>query len=127
MYSIIGRLKDILCEEPGMTNRTLHRLTEAIKKAPAHLGEQTAEMLSTLAPREEVILRMRFGIGQKATTLEELSQQLSLTHELIRQIEVQALRKVRQRTRSLYSRASLGTLNRGSQAITTSSLNHKLS
>ena len=88
-----------------MTNHILRRSSGATRKAPVRLGEQTEKILSTLAPREEMILRMRFGIGRKASTLEELSQQFSLTGELLRQIEVQALRKVRERTRSVYPRA----------------------
>jgi DNA-directed RNA polymerase sigma subunit (sigma70/sigma32) len=104
MFCITGHFKDTLCED-YMTNRTLHRSAGTTRKAPVHLGEQTEKVLSTLAPREEMILRMRFGIGQKASTLEELSQQFSLTGELLRQIEVQALRKVRERTRSIYPRA----------------------
>jgi DNA-directed RNA polymerase sigma subunit (sigma70/sigma32) len=79
------------------------------RRAPAHLGEQTTKVLSTLPPREEMILRMRFGIGRRAGSLEDLSRQFSLTYEGIRQIEVEALRKVRQRTRSFYSRASFAT------------------
>jgi RNA polymerase primary sigma factor len=104
MFSIIGHFKDNLCED-DMTNRTLVRSAGTTRKVPVHLGEQTEKVLSTLAPREEMILRMRFGIGRKASTLEELSQQFSLTGELRRQIEVQALRKVRERTRSTYPRA----------------------
>jgi DNA-directed RNA polymerase sigma subunit (sigma70/sigma32) len=66
MFSITGHFKDILCED-DMTNRTLHRSARATRKAPVHFGEQTEKVLSTLAPREEMILRMRFGIGQKAS------------------------------------------------------------
>ena len=84
MFSITGHFEDILCED-DMTNRTLHRSARATRKAPVHFGEQTEKVLSTLAPREEMILRMRFGIGQKASTLEELPQQFSLTGELLRQ------------------------------------------
>jgi RNA polymerase primary sigma factor len=65
------------------------------------LEEQVEKILSTLAPREEMILRMRFGIGQRAGTLKELSGQFSLTCERIRQIELKALRKVRGSARSL--------------------------
>ena len=111
MLSITIHLKGILCEDSIMTNSTLNRSATTTKKAPVHLGEQTEKVLSTLAPREEMILRMRFGIGQKASTLEELSRQFSLKRGLIRQIEVQALRKMRERTRSLYSRASFATFS----------------
>jgi|SRR6266404_512818 RNA polymerase primary sigma factor len=78
-------------------------------KPSTSLTEQTRKVLSTLAPREEMILRMRFGIGQRAGNLENLALQFSLTSERVRQIEVEALRKVRQRTRSFYSRASFVT------------------
>jgi RNA polymerase primary sigma factor len=57
--------------------------------------------LATLTPREETILRKRFGIGEeKAHTLEELGQQFGLTRERIRQIEARALRKLRHPSRS---------------------------
>jgi DNA-directed RNA polymerase sigma subunit (sigma70/sigma32) len=81
-----------------MTKGALHRSADTLVKAPAQLGEQTGKILSTLAPREEMVLRMRYGIGQKASTLEEISQQFLLPSELLRRIEVRALRKVRERT-----------------------------
>ena len=68
------------------------------------LEEQTRKVLATLTPREEQILRMRFGIGEKTDyTLEEVVQKFAVTPERIRQIEATALRKLRnpQRTRSL--------------------------
>jgi RNA polymerase primary sigma factor len=66
-----------------------------------NLGEQTRKVLATLTPREEQILRMRFGIGQKADyTLEEVGKQFAVTRERIRQIEAKALRKLRQTGRS---------------------------
>jgi len=66
-----------------------------------NLGEQTRKVLATLTPREEQILRMRFGIGQKTDyTLEEVGQQFAVTRERIRQIEAKALRKLRQTGRS---------------------------
>jgi DNA-directed RNA polymerase sigma subunit (sigma70/sigma32) len=118
MFSVTGHFKDTLCED-DMTNRILHRSAGATRKASVHLSEQTEKVLSTLAPREEMILRMRFGIGQKARTLEELSRQFSLTGELLRQIEVQALRRVRERTRSIYQRA-IRTFNTRVHATSTS-------
>jgi RNA polymerase primary sigma factor len=58
--------------------------------------EQAEAALATLSPREERVLRLRFGIGQRdAHTLEQIGQQFSLTRERIRQIENQALRKLR--------------------------------
>jgi hypothetical protein len=66
-----------------------------------NLGEQTRKMLATLTPREEQILRMRFGIGQKTDyTLEEVGKQFAVTRERIRQIEAKAPRKLRQTGRS---------------------------
>ena len=65
------------------------------------LGEQTRKVLATLTPREEQILRMRFGIGLKSDcTLEEVGKQFAVTRERIRQIEAKALRKLRQTGRS---------------------------
>ena len=66
-----------------------------------NLGEQTRKVLATLTPREEQILRMRFGIGQKTDyKLEEVGKQFAVTRERIRQIEAKALRKLRQTGRS---------------------------
>jgi len=68
------------------------------------LEEQTRKVLATLTPREEQILRMRFGIGERTDyTLEEVGQKFAVTRERIRQIEAKALRKLRnpQRVRTL--------------------------
>ncbi len=66
-----------------------------------NLAEQTRKVLATLTPREEKVLRMRFGIGEKAdNTLEEVGQDFAVTRERIRQIEAKALRKLRHPTRS---------------------------
>jgi RNA polymerase primary sigma factor len=65
------------------------------------LEEQTRKVLATLTPREEQILRMRFGIGEKSDyTLEEVGQRFAVTRERIRQIEAKALRKLRHPSRS---------------------------
>ncbi|MFN2257665.1 MAG: RNA polymerase sigma factor RpoD [Desulfuromonadaceae bacterium] len=73
-------------------------LEEAIK---GNLSAQTAEVLSSLSPREEKVLRMRFGIGEKSDhTLEEVGQDFSVTRERIRQIEAKALRKLRHPSRA---------------------------
>ncbi|WP_298432370.1 RNA polymerase sigma factor RpoD [Geobacter sp.] len=72
---------------------------EAVIKA--NLSEQTARVLATLTPREEKVLRMRFGIGEKSDhTLEEVGQDFEVTRERIRQIEAKALRKLRHPSRS---------------------------
>lgn len=66
-----------------------------------NLAEQTRKVLATLTPREEKVLRMRFGIGEKSDhTLEEVGQDFDVTRERIRQIEAKALRKLRHPTRS---------------------------
>ena len=66
-----------------------------------NLERQTEEVLKTLTPREERVLRLRFGIGDGCDhTLEEVGQQFDVTRERIRQIEAKALRKLRHPTRS---------------------------
>ncbi len=65
-----------------------------------NLSEQTRKVLATLTPREEKVLRMRFGIGEKYDhTLEEVGQSFQVTRERIRQIEAKALRKLRHPSR----------------------------
>lgn len=72
---------------------------EAVIKS--NLSESTAKVLATLTPREEKVLRMRFGIGEKSDhTLEEVGQDFEVTRERIRQIEAKALRKLRHPSRS---------------------------
>jgi len=67
----------------------------------SNLRETTTKILSTLTPREERVLRMRFGIGMNTDhTLEEVGQQFSVTRERIRQIEAKALRKLKHPSRS---------------------------
>jgi RNA polymerase primary sigma factor len=67
----------------------------------ANLSEQTKKVLTTLTPKEEKVLRMRFGIGEKYDhTLEEVGQDFDVTRERIRQIEAKALRKLRHPSRS---------------------------
>ena len=66
-----------------------------------NLADQTRRVLATLTPREEKVLRMRFGIGENSDhTLEEVGQDFSVTRERIRQIEAKALRKLRHPSRS---------------------------
>jgi RNA polymerase primary sigma factor len=65
------------------------------------LSEQTRKVLATLTPKEEKVLRMRFGIGEESDhTLEEVGQDFDVTRERIRQIEAKALQKLRRRSRS---------------------------
>ena len=67
----------------------------------SNLREVTSQVLSTLTPREERVLRMRFGIGMNSDhTLEEVGKQFSVTRERIRQIEAKALRKLKHPTRA---------------------------
>ena len=74
----------------------------------ANLRETTAHVLGTLTPREERVLRMRFGIGMNTDhTLEEVGQQFNVTRERIRQIEAKALRKLKHPNRSRRLRSFL--------------------
>jgi RNA polymerase primary sigma factor len=74
----------------------------------ANLRETTTRVLATLTPREERVLRMRFGIGMNTDhTLEEVGQQFSVTRERIRQIEAKALRKLKHPSRSRKLRSFL--------------------
>ena len=78
--------------------KALMPLEQAIK---SNLSEATTKILSTLTPREERVLRMRFGVGMNTDhTLEEVGLQFSVTRERIRQIEAKALRKLKHPSRS---------------------------
>ncbi|MCD6569157.1 MAG: RNA polymerase sigma factor RpoD [Deltaproteobacteria bacterium] len=73
-----------------------------------NLSEQARRVLATLTPREEKVLRMRFGIGEKSDhTLEEVGKDFTVTRERIRQIEAKALRKLRHPSRSKKLRSFL--------------------
>ena len=75
--------------------------TPADAVSSLNLTEQTKKVLATLTPREEQVLRMRFGIGEKSDhTLEEVGHEFAVTRERIRQIEAKALRKLRHPSRS---------------------------
>jgi len=76
----------------------------------ANLRETTTRVLASLTPREERVLRMRFGIGMNTDhTLEEVGQQFAVTRERIRQIEAKALRKLKHPSRSRKLRSFLDT------------------
>jgi len=78
--------------------KALDPLDQAVK---SNLSEATTKILSTLTPREERVLRMRFGVGMNTDhTLEEVGLQFSVTRERIRQIEAKALRKLKHPSRS---------------------------
>ncbi len=82
-----------------------------------NLEEQTAAMLQTLTPRQEQILRMRFGIDAGGRcTLAEVGQRFSVTRERIRQIEVQGLRKLRQLSQGKNRETVLNAVGGSSQA-----------
>ncbi|MEC7241364.1 MAG: RNA polymerase sigma factor RpoD [Myxococcota bacterium] len=75
-----------------------------------NLAEQTRKVLATLTPREERVLRMRFGIGRDSDhTLEQVGQDFEVTRERIRQIEAKALRKLRHPSRSKRLRSFIET------------------
>jgi RNA polymerase primary sigma factor len=74
----------------------------------SNLRETTTRILASLTPREERIVRMRFGLGMNSDhTLEEVGQQFSVTRERIRQIEAKALRKLKHPSRSRVLRSFL--------------------
>jgi RNA polymerase primary sigma factor len=73
-----------------------------------NLKEQTEALLKTLTPREEKVIKMRFGLGDGSEhTLEEVGQNFAVTRERIRQIEAKALRKLRHPSRSRKLKAFL--------------------
>ena len=98
-------------EESSLGDFVEDELAPSPVEAAIHtnLGEQTRKVLATLTPREEQILRMRFGIGQKTDcTLEEVGKLFAVTRERIRQIEAKALRKLRTTERSRNLEGFLG-------------------
>ena len=79
----------------------MHKELKDSCRIKSNLGEATTKILSTLTPREERVLRMRFGVGMNTDhTLEEVGLQFSVTRERIRQIEAKALRKLKHPSRS---------------------------
>ena len=95
-----GRLGDLIEDKDA-----IQPIDAAIQ---SDLRETTTRVLATLTPREERVLRMRFGIGMnKDHTLEEVGQQFTVTRERIRQIEAKALRKLKHPSRSRILRSFL--------------------
>ena len=98
-------LENTIGDEEGSTLGDFIEDTNAIKPIDSaihsNLKETTTRVLATLTPREERVLRMRFGISMEADhTLEEVGKQFHVTRERIRQIEAKALRKLRHKTRA---------------------------
>ncbi len=82
------------------------RISVADEVMQRNLAEHTRKVLGTLTPREEKVLKMRFGIGERSNhTLEEVGQDFAVTRERIRQIEAKALRKLRHPSRARVLRA----------------------
>ena len=83
-----------------------HEMSPADAVISLNLKEQTDNVLKTLTPREERVIKMRFGVGDGSEhTLEEVGQDFAVTRERIRQIEAKALRKLRHPSRSRRLRA----------------------
>ena len=81
-----------------------HYVTEEVIQN--NLADKTRKVLATLTPREEKVLKMRFGIDERSNhTLEEVGQDFEVTRERIRQIEAKALRKLRHPSRARVLRA----------------------
>jgi RNA polymerase primary sigma factor len=92
----------------GRFHRGQERVLPIDAAIQANLRETTTRVLASLTPREERVLRMRFGIGMNTDhTLEEVGQQFSVTRERIRQIEAKALRKLKHPSRSRKLRSFL--------------------
>ena len=88
-------------KEPFEVFETLEDTYEMPEVLDFEIREAIAKVLSTLTPREERVLRMRYGIGMDTDhTLEEVGQQFSVTRERIRSIQAKALRKLRHPDRS---------------------------
>ena len=97
----------------AISSRTRTPSCRLIRPFRAGLKETTTRVLASLTPREERVLRMRFGIGMNTDhTLEEVGQQFSVTRERIRQIEAKALRKLKHPSRSRKLRSVPGSVGR---------------
>src|SRR5699024_7156317 len=94
----IGEEEDSTLGDFIKDERAVSPADEAINR---NLSHKTRDVLSQLTPREEKVIRMRFGIGEKSDhTLEEVGQDFDVTRERIRQIEAKALRKLRHPSRA---------------------------
>ena len=93
-----------------VSNPDAEKPSDALEEAA--LREEIEEVLSSLSPREEKVVRMRYGIGVRdSLTLEEVGARMDVTRERIRQIEAKALRKLRHPARSERLRSFLDTGN----------------
>jgi RNA polymerase sigma factor (sigma-70 family) len=96
-----------LCESP-LTFQAIIIWHDELSEGKILLRETTTRVLASLTPREERVLRMRFGIGMNTDhTLDQIGQQFSVTRERIRQIEAKALRKLKHPSRSRVLRTFL--------------------
>jgi RNA polymerase primary sigma factor len=119
LMKLLWRVQATDCIEgdaPIGEDATLLEITADVTESPfdkvayRELQERFADILATLTPREERILRMRFGIGlDRDHTLESVGRQYSVTRERIRQIEAKALGKLRHFVRSSRLRGFLDT------------------
>src|SRR5499433_1743833 len=101
----VGGSEQMARQRNGGSEDAVCRIEEGIQ---SNLRETTTRTLALLTPREERIIRMRFGIGiNKDHTLEEVGQRFSVTRERIRQIEAKALRKLKHPSRSRILRSFL--------------------
>ncbi|CAD7781620.1 RNA polymerase sigma factor RpoD [Candidatus Methanoperedenaceae archaeon GB50] len=101
----VGEGEDTFLESFIEDKRTIPPEEAVIKM---DLAQHTRQVLSTLTPREEKVLRMRFGIGERADhTLEEVGRFFAVTRERIRQIEAKALRKIKHPSRSKFLKSFL--------------------
>tara|TARA_X000001388_G_scaffold76313_1_gene73310 strand:- start:815 stop:1165 length:351 start_codon:yes stop_codon:yes gene_type:complete len=95
-------------KEPFESFETLEETYEMTEVLDFEIREAITKVLSTLTPREERVLRMRYGIGMNTDhTLEQVGQQFSVTIERIRQIEAKAIRKLKHPTKSKILREAI--------------------
>jgi RNA polymerase sigma factor (sigma-70 family) len=98
LHTLISFCRSLIMLFPTRTENAVIPIDAAIH---SNLRQTTTKIFSSLTPREERVLRMRFGIGMNSDhTLEEVGQQFSVTRERIRQIEAKAPRKLKHPTRA---------------------------
>jgi RNA polymerase primary sigma factor len=93
LEALVGRY---LIEDRWDSSSVDEEIESVDEEIEPNVGDEAAGILKTLSPREEQVIRMRFGIGcERVYTLEEIGQKFDLTRERIRQIEAEALRQLR--------------------------------